>query len=197
MATWTDYAALIASLASGKAFTDEKAQALAENLQAYLETDATAPVNQACWHPYDMVFANDGAIGRFYNGTVTTSVAVPTMVAGYDYMFRGQGLRHSAGTNQGILINGFTVDSNTYPSATTLSFGFELHAPAIANWPKRAQNTVFRVSTGADNQAFVEAQIRSMFNLSTALTTFNFTVTGGNNLFAGQIFMYRRRNYMP
>lgn len=37
MAAWTDYATLIASLAAGKAFTDEKAQALAENPVAIAE----------------------------------------------------------------------------------------------------------------------------------------------------------------
>jgi len=42
MAVWTNFAALVASLASGKAFTDEKAQALAENVKAAFEGDATA-----------------------------------------------------------------------------------------------------------------------------------------------------------
>lgn len=42
MAVWTNFAALVASLASGKAFTDEKAQALAENVKAAFEGDVTA-----------------------------------------------------------------------------------------------------------------------------------------------------------
>lgn len=43
MAVWTDFATLVASLASGKAFTDEKAQALAENVVALQEGDPSAP----------------------------------------------------------------------------------------------------------------------------------------------------------
>jgi hypothetical protein len=43
MADWTDDATLIASLAAGKAFTDEKAQALAENSIAIAEGAMGAP----------------------------------------------------------------------------------------------------------------------------------------------------------
>lgn len=43
MADWTDTATLIASLAAGKAFTDEKAQALAENVDAVSEGALNAP----------------------------------------------------------------------------------------------------------------------------------------------------------
>lgn len=43
MATWTDSAVLIASLASGKAYTDEKAQAQVENPVAIAEGAINAP----------------------------------------------------------------------------------------------------------------------------------------------------------
>ena len=43
MASWTDDAVLIASLASGKAYTDEKAQAQVENVVAQAEGAMNAP----------------------------------------------------------------------------------------------------------------------------------------------------------
>lgn len=53
MASWTDDATLIAALAAGKAFTDEKAQALAENPVALFEGATGAPRldGKACTPP--------------------------------------------------------------------------------------------------------------------------------------------------
>lgn len=88
MADWTDYAALVASLAAGKAFTDEKAQALAENPVAILEAATDAPVLQQTWHPYDMVEYGDGNDGVIYDFAVdgrVASVTSPDLVDGFEY----------------------------------------------------------------------------------------------------------------
>jgi hypothetical protein len=169
--------------------------ALRDNPIAIAEGDSTAPVNAACWHPYDMVFANDGAIGRFYNGTVVASVTTPTMVAGYDYMFRGIGLSHNDGTPRSFLVNGVDFVGTTLANTTTLNFGFEIIAPAITDWPKRMWNSVYRTSIGGTNIGS-PAETSTFGNNATGLTTFNFT-WGAGSFDAGQLFMYRRRNYMP
>lgn len=88
MAAHTDYATLIASLAAGKAYTDEKAQAQVENVQALSEAATGCPILQQAWHPYDMVEYGDGNDGVIYDFAVDGSVATittPTFAAGYEY----------------------------------------------------------------------------------------------------------------
>jgi hypothetical protein len=167
-------------------------KAFQNNVLAVAEGDATAPVNQACWHPYDMIVANDGASGVFYNDTVTASIATPTMVAGYDYAFRGVGLSHNNGASQSFLINGVTPGGGVLSNTVTFSFYFEIISPVKTDLTKIAQNGVFRRSDGS-NTVFADAALFT--NFASSLTTFNFTWSAGN-FDAGQIYMYRRRNYM-
>jgi hypothetical protein len=170
-------------------------QALRDNIAAGLECDPTAPVNAACWHPYDMVYGNDGAIGRFYNGAVVASVAAPTMELGWDYLFRGIGLSHNdAGTPRSFLVNGVDAIGSTLAHTVTVNFSFEITAPMVTDWPKIQQNGVRNVSSGGGNAGLTGASFFT--NNATGLSTFNFSWSAGS-IDAGQLFMYRRRNYMP
>jgi hypothetical protein len=95
MADWTDHTTLIASLAAGKAYTDEKAQAQAENPVALAEGAPGAVVLQQSWHPYDMVAYGDGGDGVIYDFAVDGAVATvttPTLVSGYHVAFDFIGL---------------------------------------------------------------------------------------------------------
>jgi hypothetical protein len=168
-------------------------KALDDNATAIAEGDTTAPVNSPAWHPYDMVTANDGAIGRFYNGTVVASVAAPTMELGYDYMFRGFGLSHNNGAATNFLINGTDPVGTTMANTTTIAFMFELPAPMVTNWIKAAKNGWYRTSTVGTNALFPASSFFT--NFASGLSTFNFTWSAGS-FDAGQMFMYRRRNYM-
>jgi hypothetical protein len=168
-------------------------QALRDNPIAIAEGDTTAPVNSPAWHPYDMVVGSDGAIGRFYNGTVVASVAAPTMELGYDYMFRGFGLSHNNGAATNFLINGTDPVGTTMANTTTIAFMFELPAPMVTNWIKAAKNGWYRTSTVGTNALFPASSFFT--NFASGLSTFNFTWSAGS-FDAGQMFMYRRRNYM-
>jgi hypothetical protein len=115
------------------------------------------------------------------------------MVAGYDYAFRGVGLSHNSGTSQSFLINGTTPGGGALSNAVTMSFYFEIIAPLNTNHPKIAQNGVFKRSDG-NNTVFADSSFFT--NFVTPLATFNFTWSAGS-FDAGQIYMFRRRNYMP
>lgn len=171
--------------------TSELAKKWRDNAIAIAECDNTAPVNQACWHPYNMVFANDGQTGRFYNNAVVSSVTSPTMVAGYDYLFRGQGLSHNlSGSNTANLqVNGSQIGGSYQPTQLA-SFTFYFLAPAVGGHPKRLQGIAFLNSAGS-------AAIFSggFGGDNSALTTITFSWDTGS-FDAGQLFMYRRRNYM-
>lgn len=83
MAAWTDYIALMASLASGKAFTDEKAQALAENPVAIAEGAAGAP--RIAFAALDTWYTTAGAVGTYAwarRGTGTADIDFGSTIAG-------------------------------------------------------------------------------------------------------------------
>jgi hypothetical protein len=100
MAAWTDLATLIASLAAGRAVTDEKMQALAENVAAGFEAAQDALVVQQGWHPDDMIAYGDGNDGMIYNSAVDGSVA--SIISndfedGYEYAFLASNLTVPSG----------------------------------------------------------------------------------------------------
>lgn len=75
MAVWTDFASLIASLASGKAFTDEKAQALAENIIAAFEGSAGSVADGAILADSALSTAAATAAGTAWVGLRTAGLA--------------------------------------------------------------------------------------------------------------------------
>lgn len=160
-----------------------------DNPIALAEGASNAPVLSAAWHPYNMVTANDGATGQFYNGAVVASVTTPTMEAGYDYQFRGTNLSHNNGIATDFRINGTSVIT-TVANATNIQFMFEITNPTGAS-----NHTRFAHTNVIYNGTSLAAFTTPVFFGFTALTTFNFT-WGAGNFDAGQIYMYRRRNYM-
>ena len=112
MADWTDDAVLITALAAGKAVTDEKLQALAENVRAMTQGSPGAAVNETGWHPFDMVDVGDGATGEVWSFAADGAVASIVFDLSdnrYDYLFRWAGLSSSANstlTLQGAAFSG-------------------------------------------------------------------------------------------
>jgi hypothetical protein len=118
MADWTDLSTLIASLAAGKAFTDEKAQALAENPAALAEGAPGGLVVQQGWHPDDMIAYGDGNDGMIYNSAVDGSVA--SIISndfedGYEYAFLASNLTVPSG---GDILVEFYRETDAAYSAT-------------------------------------------------------------------------------
>jgi hypothetical protein len=109
MAVWTNFAALVASLASGKAFTDEKAQALAENVKAAFEGDATAVADGVTlrdaaldtgaataagttWVALRNAGVSAGAVGSYaflFHNTVNTTLSLGSTYAGSALVYGG------------------------------------------------------------------------------------------------------------
>ncbi len=167
-------------------------QALRDNIISGLECDVTAPVNRAAWHPYDMLVGNDGAIGRYYNGTVVASVATPTLEAGYDYLFRGTNLSHNNGAITTFRVNGVDILGTNISNATLLNFMFEMPNPASAGNHLRFLANNFWTA-GASGGNFANALSTAGTGVTTSLT---FSWAAGS-FDAGQLFLYRRRSYMP
>ena len=197
MADWTDATTLIAALSTGKAVTDEKMQALAENPVALAESIATGtPILVTGWHPYDMVNVGDGATGKIYdiavNGVVA-SIASPTMVDGYDYMIRWVGLSHNGGASQTLelTVGGTTIGLSASTNGNTWAGHLGIELPTLENHVKRYFGG-YRLAGVGSNAAL--AGVVSTF--SGASTSMTLAYTGGANIDAGQAFFYRCRNYV-
>jgi hypothetical protein len=171
-------------------------QALRDNPIAIAEGDSTAPVNQACWHPYDMVFANDGATGLIYNGTVQASITTPTMADGYDYMVRWVGLSHNSGSARNIALdvgaNLTLILESSAAAADTNSGTLTIDIPTLENSVRYVTYTR-RIAVGT--HSLLTAVVPTTF--ATAITSMTFDLDGLSGSFdAGQVFFYRRRNYI-
>lgn len=80
-------------IAHKKGLTLQLLRGLRDNAIALVKGEANAPVNQAMWHPYDMVTIGDGADGVIFDhsadGTVA-SITTPDFEDGYEYRFIGR-----------------------------------------------------------------------------------------------------------
>lgn len=106
MAVWTNFAALIASLASGKAFTDEKAQALAENTKAAFEGDATAVADGVTLKDPALDTGAATAAGIAWVGLRTAGLAAGAVGS---YMFANNGVN-------AVAFGGTIAGSNLQPA---------------------------------------------------------------------------------
>ena len=201
MTAWTTISnALVAVGAKPFATT---VQALRDNPAAIAEGATGAPVLSTGWHPYDMVNVGDGATGKFYdfavNGAVT-SITTPTFADGYDYFIRFVGLSTSNGAGGQLRVGGVIV-SGIVAAASSVTGFIEIIAPTLTNFPKVGK-LHFRETAGSTGIAAQSTAAGTPFNgdfnfgsMASALTsttldfvTFNFD--------AGQVYLYRRRNFM-
>jgi hypothetical protein len=125
MAVWTNFAALVASLASGKAFTDEKAQALAENVKAAFEGDATAVADGITlqYAALGAWYSTVGAVGTYaILGFASVTTASPGSThAGSGLRYRDVGNATNNGTPSGTWrLMGATVGGGIAPDSTSL-----------------------------------------------------------------------------
>ena len=178
-------------------------QAFRDNPIAIAEGDVSAPVNSPAWHPYNMVTANDGATGVFYDFAVNgaqATITTPTFVDGYDYMVRWVGISHNDGVVRALQVASVSV-TGTVSAATTLTGYLIIELPTLENHPKTAfinvrdtaGSTAIRALDGAAATPFVG--YFNFSNLASSLTSISFNFSAGNHD-AGQYFLYRRRNYI-
>lgn len=181
--------------------TSALVKALEANPTAIAEGATGAPVNQAAWHPFDMVNVGDGATGKIYDFATDGARAsvTATFADGYDYLIRLVNL--SGSTNlQPFRIGGTNVTANL-SSADTLTGTIEILAPTLTNLPKWAMVNL-RVASGStgiktfDGTAVIPFLGAFAFSsMSTALNSVALGYSTGN-IDGGQIHLYRRRNFM-
>jgi hypothetical protein len=169
-----------------------------------VEGDPTAPVNAACWHPYDKVIGNDANDGKFYDFAidgVLTTITTPTFVDGYDYMIRWAGISHNGGSQSFRIAGG---DLGTFTNSSVSGTGtLEILMPTLEDYPK-AGWVHHRVAALGSNGPFATDDAAAtnfngrfgFTNLATALTSIAFTFSAGGGFDAGKFFLYRRRNYI-
>lgn len=143
-------------------------------------------VNNGLWQPYDSgtsdwgVYEGDGSDGLIYDFATdgaTTTITSPTLEDGYEYIFYGEGLSHSAGFNADFVV------TKTYADAST-SASTELST-------LNSTNTVyFKSEFHRVGMAYVNA---SNFNSKT-IDTVDFSWSPTASFDAGTIKMYRRRS---
>lgn len=203
MASWTNQST--ASLLPGEPWTSAKALAAFENPVAIAESAPGSPVNQAHWHPYNMVNIGDGANGRFYNNTSEIEVAVPfgLFENGYEYRILGRGIDGAGGLSPfrvEYLISGSweTMYLSTSTRLGPMDFDLWIMSPrrssrrftmmySIAfastnsSWSSTNGDQETGFATIADNNAAVVERVRFSFDAV--------------NTTAGEAFLLRRRNF--
>lgn len=175
-------------------------KALDMNVDATAEGATGAPVLSATWHPFDMINVGDGATGLLYDRAVDAAaptVTTPTFEDGYDYLIRLIGL--AASSTAAFQIASVNVVAGA--GANPLTGDIEIIAPRLTNYPKRAMVHIRTAAGSAGPVAFNSAAALPFYGL------FNFNAMAGalssvtvgygaTNITAGQVLLYRRRNFM-
>ena len=88
------------TLLPGQPWTSAKALAVYNNPTEIAKLSLDSPVNEAAWHPYDMVNIGDTGDGVIYDFAVDgglATITTPDFVDGYEYSFWARNL-NSGGT---------------------------------------------------------------------------------------------------
>lgn len=177
-------------------------QAFRDNILSGLEADASAPVNQSHWHPYNKVTNGDANTGLIYSFGVSGAVAnvvSPDFVDGYEYRFIVSGISSSSNAADFSLELYRETDGaygDALPMATISNNTQSYSGQIVVNRPRVARTWhlveyVFAItsSTGsASGSPSARVCVRSAQKRLRA--RFSFSV---GNIDAGQIFMEKRR----
>ena len=178
-------------------------QALRDNPLAIAESDSTAPVVRAHWHPYNMVTNGDGSTGLIYNSAVDGSVATvttPDFVDGYEYMMELIGVNVTATTGT-IAFNLWRETSGAYDGGVSLFPG----TASISRASGRIELPRVR-STQQSHVYTSSVDVHATGDTTRALTPRSFVVTHNTsqkilrarltpsaNFTTGLVYLYRRR----
>ena len=201
MTAWTTISnALVAVGAKPFATT---VQAFRDNALAALEADATAPVNQTAWHPYNKITNGDANTGVIYDFAVNGAVATitsPDWADGYEYRFRLNRLSRDGSLGGILQIELYRETAATYTAARdispavsiseNLSGVVEIHQPRLSLvWHLITADTALSSAVGAITPTTSRwIQVENAQKLLRA--RFRWTV---NNSDLGEIYMDRRR----
>ncbi|MCW2305365.1 hypothetical protein M2324_003787 [Rhodovulum sulfidophilum] len=159
-----------------------------------------APVNEAVWHPYDMVRVGDGADGLFWDHSLTGNqryVQTPAFEDGYEYMLRIMGMEWHGYGNKRPTIKGFIEQTGRYASAMAMAGDVE---------PSTGFHVMIRLLFPRVPSPFfgIEGKIPSGQIRTSTLGGNDRTVSraeiswadGDTDIRAGKMYLYRRREYI-
>lgn len=201
----TDYTDIAnTNLEPGDPITDDVMQALNDNPKAIAEGSATgdgAPVNQAMWHPYDMVTVGDGNDGLFYDQSVdgtVASVETPDFEDGYEYRVLGDNLDTSNTSGHSLQVALYKAVDAAYSSATSfitqagsnthVSFDVVFNSPRIA----RLGGAITGWAMTGPSGSIVNVAAGFADGTSQKVDKGRFSWSAGN-INSGTLHLYRRR----
>ncbi|MBL3564365.1 hypothetical protein JMM59_04980 [Rhodovulum sulfidophilum] len=159
-----------------------------------------APVNEAVWHPYDMVRVGDGADGLFWDHSLTGNqryVQTPAFEDGYEYMLKIEGMEWDGFGTKRPTVRGYVDQTGNFASAMDIysdinpSTGFytmirllfpRVPSPYFGVEGKVPSGQLRTSELGGDNRTVSKAEI-SWDNRDTDIR-------------AGKMYLYRRREYI-
>jgi hypothetical protein len=187
--------------------TSELAKKWRDNPLAIAEGDTTAPVNAACWHPYNKVTYGDANTGLIWTGGVDPDITnsvfkeTPNWQDRYEYRLRFEGI--TALASGGLFMDIFADTDAVYnptiqifatATASTRSAVLEILRPRIsANFVNVdiygvSSVTGNAVSALANRQTYADSRTTAQKRLKARFSTGSFAT----RVTVGQIFMDRR-----
>ncbi|MBL3587776.1 hypothetical protein JMM61_20935 [Rhodovulum sulfidophilum] len=172
------------------------------------------PVNEAAWHPYDMVRVGDGADGLFWDRSVDGDgqyIMTPDFEDGYEYMVRVEGVSFGGSGTYGLVIKGWIDQTNSVTeqmpiSAATSSRGAIFGSVRIVSprVPGPFMNIVVEQAVSPLLNSNVSPDCPCGYGASMTLGAVDRTLfkaelswTGGRRWFnAGKMYLLRRREYV-
>ena len=195
-----------AEIIQDKPVTQTLMTKMRDNPIAIAEGASGAPIVATGWHPYDMVDVGDGADGKIYDYSVdggVTTLVTPDFADGYEYAFNFVGMS-VASSNLQLFVEGYMETSAAYDTAHAITstvaaantLDILLEFPSVRRSLYRhvfihKHSTVY---TGAALASVTLGAVQYVSDLTRQKLTrlrFGFAQTTD----AGQVFMYRRRNY--
>jgi hypothetical protein len=202
MATWTEFDPT--DFLPKKPIIAAQGIGLAANPTALAEGAIDAPVNQAAWHPYNMVKVNDGNTGLIWDAAVngpSSNIVTPDFQDGYEYQILLSMLaRPTAGTTD-LRLEVFQEAAAAYTTPFVIgnaSLGGTSRASGVIEFdhPRRLARrwaALSRLVMVSGSPELVLAG--SQFSTAQRILRARLTPGGGDFATEGQVFLYRRRDF--
>jgi len=183
----------------GKPIRSEQGLMLAGNPIAMALLKPGAPIPPGEWVPYNAAVLHDGATGLIYDHAVTNDVAVvnsPSFAAGWSYAVTFEGVQgsNSGTTDFNVTLTGPSIDIlklSSTPNVNIIEGRAEIVLPELTNGRRNYSSYGYTTAGGGGTASNAPTGIDS----ASAATAFSLAYSGGN-ITAGQIYMWKRRDYV-
>lgn len=194
-----------AVIAFKKGITLQQGRQFRDNPVAIAECDATAPVNQAEWHPYNKVTNGDANDGKFWDQAIDGTLAeliTPDWVDGYEYAIILDRVGVASGTGN-LNLDVYRETTAAYLGGMTavafntnnrLTGRIEIYRPRIAA-TGHAVAAMLSVTATTGNVAGTITNTNPSPGYSTSQKLLRAKVvhSGGGNFNNGRAFLHRKR----